>query len=252
MPTKVKVAAISIATVDGLLSANYARAVRLVEIALSDSPDIVLLPEAFAAGYCGCDLAPFAEARTSRPLRRLRELSQAGSCMLVLGFLEASRRGIRNACVMYDQGKEVGLHYKRTLWPDAKRNYRDEVSLMVPGAALEIFDTRFGKCSIIICYENMVEQNWAEVGPQVDFVLSPYNCQGDPARHNLQKSRKYGIPSAWADRTGTVWAGNHYQPNLGTAGVVDAKGQIIARSDAGVEKIVVGTMRLGRRQVCDQ
>ncbi len=248
LPIEVKVAAISVATVDGLPQANYLRAARLVEIALADSPDIVLLPEAFAAGYCGCDLAPFAETKTSPALRRFRDLSKAGDCLLVLGFLERSKRGIRNAAVMYDQGAEVGVHYKRTLWPDAKRDYRDELTLMVPGTEMEIFGTRFGKCSIITCYENMVDENWAEVGPQVDFVLSPYNCQGDPSHHNIEKSRKYGIPSAWADRTGTVWAGDRYMPNPGTAGVVDAQGGIIGRSDPGVETIVGGVMsvELGR------
>ena len=216
---------------------------------MADAPDIVLLPEAFAAGYCGNDLAPFAEARTSKALRRFRELSKAGHCMVVLGFLEKGKDGIRNAVVMYDEGAEVGAHYKRTLWPDAKRKYRDEVSLMVPGTELEVFGTRFGNCSIITCYENMVDGNWAEAGPQVDFVLSPYNCEDDPSRHNAEKSRQYGIPSAWANRTGTVWAGVGYRPNPGTAGIVDSRGEIVARSDPGVETIVVGAMSLERGQL---
>jgi len=47
MKTELKVAAIAIATVDGLIDANYARAGRLVEIALADAPDIVPLPVAW-------------------------------------------------------------------------------------------------------------------------------------------------------------------------------------------------------------
>lgn len=167
-----KVCAISLATVDGMLEANYLRAARLVEIALSDGPDIILLPEAFAAGYCGGDLARYAESRTDATLQRFRQLSQKGNCMVVLGFLEKCADGIRNSVVIYDQGEEVGVHCKRTLWPDANRKYRDEISLMVPGKEMEIFDTRLGQCSVVICYENMVEENWAEIGTQVDFVLS--------------------------------------------------------------------------------
>jgi len=244
MPTEVRVAAIAVATVDGLPGANYLRAARLVEIALSGAPDIILLPEAFAAGYCSCDLTPFAEASTSASLERFRQLSAQGSCMIVLGFLEKIRDGIRNAVVLYDRGRKLGMHRKRTLWPDAQRRYRDETTLMLPGTGMEIFATRFGKCSVVICYENMVEENWAEVGPHVDFILSPYNCQGDPAHNNVEKSRQYAIPSAWADRTGTVWAGDHYMPNLGTAGIVDATGNVVAQSTPGVETIVTGAFSL--------
>gem|GEM_PF-1873792 len=235
---KMKIAAISIATVDGLPKANYLRAFRLVEIALMDSPDIVLLPEAFAAGYCGIDLARFAETRSSPSLRRFRDLSRAGHCMIVLGFLEKCARGIRNAVILFDQGHEIGIHYKRTLWPDDQRPYRDELSLITPGQDLEVFETRFGKCAVITCYENMVEENWSEAGPKVDFILSPYNCEDDPSRHNQEKSRRYHVPSVWANRTGTVWAGDRYLPNPGTAGVVDATGLLMAKSAPGVEEIV--------------
>jgi predicted amidohydrolase len=78
---RIKVAAISIATVDGLVEANYQRALRLTEIAIDSSPDIVLLPETFAAGYCGTDLAPYAETRESPWLKAFRELSRKGDCM---------------------------------------------------------------------------------------------------------------------------------------------------------------------------
>jgi predicted amidohydrolase len=237
-----KIAAISIATVDGLPKSNYLRAMRLMEIALADSPDIVLLPEAFAAGYCGTDLAPFAETRSSAPLRRFRDLSKAGHCMVVLGFLEKSARGIRNAVILFDQGNDIGIHYKRTLWPDAQRPYRDEIALMVPGRDMEVFQTRLGTCAVITCYENMVEENWAEVGPKVDFILSPYNCEDDPSRHNLEKSKRYRVPSAWANRTGTVWAGDRYLPNPGTAGIVDSEGRLVAKSVPGVEEIVAAEL----------
>jgi hypothetical protein len=37
-----------------------------------------------------------------------------------------------------------------------------------------------------------------------------------------------------------VWAGDRYTANLGTAGMVDANGDVIACSREGVEEIVVG------------
>jgi predicted amidohydrolase len=99
--------------------------------------------------------------------------------------------------------------------------------------------------SILICYENSFAANWDSLRGKVDFVLSPYNCQGDSSRHNVTNAKRLAIPSAWADRTGTVYCGNGgYTTNRGTAGLVDASGKTIIHSQAGVERIVVGELEI--------
>jgi predicted amidohydrolase len=207
MSTSVRIAAVSVATIDGLLDANYRRALRLTEIALKRKPDIVLLPEARAA------------------------------------------RGIRNAVVIYDQGRIVGYHYKSKLWPDKERPYRDEVSQMEPGEGVEVFGTRFGRLAILICYETGFPELWADLGGKVDFALTPYNCEQDPLPDAVLKSFRTAarVPSAWADRVGMTWAGDGYKPNLGTAGLVDADGRVVASSSPGVEDIVVASLEVGGR-----
>ena len=56
-------------------------------------------------------------------------------------------------------------------------------------------------------------------------------------------SKKFKLPSVWADRTGTVYEGDHFIPNLGTAGVTDADGNVVAASTRpGAEEIVVGSL----------
>ena len=244
MPT-VRIAALALAVVDGLPESNYARALRLGEIALEAQPDLLLFPEAFAAGYCGTDLAPYAETLDSPGLSALRELSARGKCVLVAGYLEPAPDGrVANAVAVFQDGDFLGRHYKTAMWPDAERPYRDEVSLMAPGDALEVFPSRVGRFGILICYENMFPAKWDELAPQVDFLLSPYNCEGDPSRWNRENAARLGLPSAWADRTGTVYQGaDGWGPNLGTAGLVDAAGREIAASAPGVEQIVVGEIR---------
>jgi predicted amidohydrolase len=250
-PRIVKIAAIALATLDGMLESNYARAVRMAEISLQYKPDIILLPEAFAAGYGGQPLAECAEdVAKSEHLARFRRLSASARCMIVLGYLEkveGSRR-VRNAVAIYDCGQFVGRHYKHNLWPDARRPYRDEPSLMIAGKEVEIFRTRLGRFAILICYENSFAANWDALRGKVDFVLSPYNCQGDSSHHNVANARRLGIPSAWADRTGTVYYGDgRYMMNAGTAGLVDAHGKTIIHSRAGTERIIVGELELGGR-----
>jgi len=244
---KIKIVAIALATVDGMVEANYARALRLAEISLKHKPDIILLPEAFAAGYCGKALADYAEeVEKSAHLAKFRKLSAQAGCMVVLGYLEKAEgdRRVRNAVVIYDRGEVIGRHYKHSLWVDSRRPYRDEPSLMIPGKEIEVFQTRFGRLAVLICYENMLAANWDAIGGKVDFVLSPYNCQGDPARNNITHAKRLAIPSAWADRTGTVYCGDGYMMNPGTAGIVDSSGKVIAHSQMGAEVIAVGEIQI--------
>lgn len=239
----INIAAIAVATVDGMTDANYQRAIRLARISLAGKPDIILLPEAFACGYCGDDLTPYGENIDDSPyLNAFREISADGQCMVVTGFLQKVPRGVKNSAVIFDRGDVIGIHSKRSLWPDDERTYRDERALLVPGDGIEIFTTRFGNMAVLICYENMIDANWDEIAGKTDFVLSPYNCEDDPSRHNIYNAIRLGIPSAWANRTGTVFCGKDYRPNPGTAGSVDAGGNLTVISKPGVEEIVNGKL----------
>ena len=246
MPHPIRIAAIPVATLNGLLESNYARALRLGEIALEGAPDLILFPEAFAAGYCGTELLPYAEELDGPYQETLRELSERGKCLVVSGFLEAVAGGVRNAVAVFQKGVLLGTHGKTAMWPDAERPYRDEVALMVAGTELEVFATRAGRFGVLICYENRFPEKWDELAPQVDFILSPYNCEGDPSFINKVESPRVGRPSAWACRTGTVYRGpDGWGPNLGTAGLIDAAGNLIACSREGVEEIVIAELPLG-------
>ena len=176
------------------------------------------MPEAFAAGYPGPDVRAFGENLDSSPWQAaFARISRETGCMVVVGCLEGDAAGVRNAAVIYDRGERLGVHYKSSLWPDPERPYRDERTLLLPGQGIEVFNTRLGRFAIIICYENMLAANWEGLAGRVDFVLHPYNCQGDPAHNNLREAKRLGIPSAWANRTGTVFAGDGWNSNPGTS-----------------------------------
>lgn len=84
---KIMIAAVAAGTLDGILESNYARALRMAEISLAHKPDIILLPEAFAAGHCRIDLAHYAEdGENSEHLAKFRRLSAEAGCMIVFGY----------------------------------------------------------------------------------------------------------------------------------------------------------------------
>jgi predicted amidohydrolase len=246
MQRQINIAAIAVATVDGMTVENYARALRLSEIAAEDRPDIILLPEAFAAGYCGGDLRRFAESVDSEPLRRFAGLSRDAGCMIVVGcLLHGQDVRVRNSMVLFDRGQVIGVHTKKSLWPDKERPYRDEVSMMVPGEDTGVFSTRLGRIAVMTCYENMIKENWRRLPADVELVLSPYNCEDDPAAHNIDGSRVTSLPSAWANRTGTVYASDGWRMNPGTAGMVNAGGAVVVHTARGAEEIARGAVDVG-------
>ena len=50
-----RIACVQVATVDGEINANRARALGLTEQALANNPDLVILPELVTTGYCTND-----------------------------------------------------------------------------------------------------------------------------------------------------------------------------------------------------
>lgn len=254
---QIRVAAIAVAVLDGMVNENYQRALRLVEMALRGRPDVVVLPEALAAGYCAVDLARYGEASDSAALRGFAELSRQGNCLLALGYVEkiahpvAGGRLIRNAVRIFDRGETVGVHYKHTLWPDKNIAWRDEPAMMEAGKAIDIFPTRFGKLAVLTCYENWIEANWRTAAAGgADLIVSPYNAPGDTTDRQVKGAGWIGKPSVWANRTGTVhWPAdgkpNGVMPNLGTAGIIAGNGKLVAKSQPGVEEIVTGELEVG-------
>ena len=244
MSSKVRVAALAIATIDGMMENNYARALRMAEISLKHQPDLILLPECFAAGFCADELAPYAEGPNSPYQIAFRQFSEKTGCIIVLGYVAKVDGQLRNSIIVYDRGEIIGRQDKIRFTPleITGEPARDEMRLFVPGQKIEIFHSHVGRFAVFICFDGTHGDHWAEAVPQVDFILCSWNCDNDPAHHPIQKSRRLGVPTAWADRTGLVYSRDDYLPNLGSAGLVDATGHVIARSAPGVEQIVVGDL----------
>ena len=102
-----------------------------------------------------------------------------------------------------------------------------------------------GRFGVLICYENSSPEDWwdqmlgtAAKRAGYDFMLSPYDAEGDTGPQTALKAGMYSIPAVWTNRVGTVYEGTNWRPNLGTAGSADASGNISAASKAGVEAIV--------------
>ena len=99
---------------------------------------------------------------------------------------------------------------------------------MIPGEKVEVFDTRLGRFAVLICYENMFAANWDELRGKVDYVLSPYNCEGDPSGNNIAESDKvFAVCDQWfhgsrgkrvpIDESCQLWLPVSFDPATGVA-----------------------------------
>ena len=189
---------------------------------------------------------------------------------------------MQNAVVIYDKGREIGVHYKTHIAgctandtvapPPQCRPWRDETRLLVRGSGIETWKTRLGTFAIFTCSENMESPKWLPKKGAVDFILSPYNCEDngglnttfpcspgeDPATSKMEgcnpqptcnvregnaaNSREAALPSLWANRNGFVYEGTHYITNLGSAGITASDGTVVAATQPGVENVLQGTL----------
>jgi len=249
---KIRVASVAPAVIDGDVAVNYGHLLRLAEIACVRGVDMVVLPEAVACGYVAADLTPYAESLDSPPLVAFRQLSERHGVMMVVGYVgEAGNGKVDNNVAVWDCGQLLGVHTKGSLWPDDARPHRDERRLLNRGTDEGIFMTRFGRIAVLICYENMVPENWERLrGKGIDMVVSCYNCEDDPGRHNVYGSSLLGVPSVWSNRVGLTFQGDGcYGMNPGTSGFTDASGTVTAITAQGVEDILYGDLKISRE--CD-
>jgi predicted amidohydrolase len=175
MPRKVTVATTSLRT-DGsrrTVESNLAAAERLLGQAAAVKPDIVCLPEFFGlTGMSSQEWAAAAEPVPGPTTERIGALARRGGMYVVCPLLE--RRGDRllNAGVLLDrQGQVAGVYHK--VHPTL-----GELEVGVtPGVHSKVFETDFGKVSILICFDAMFPARWQEakaLGAEIVFWPSAY------------------------------------------------------------------------------
>ncbi|WP_069851684.1 NAD+ synthase [Actinoalloteichus hymeniacidonis] len=221
--------------------------------AVQAGAQLVVFPEMVLTGYPIEDLAlrrSFATAARDEIdvlAGRLAE-SGCGAALIAVGYLDHDDEGPRNAAALIHDGRVIERYAKHHL-----PNYGvfDEFRYFVPGSRLPI--VRFGGVDIgvLIC-----EDIWREEGPTaelaaagVDLAIvlngSPYERAKDDTRGALvaRRARELGAPLAYVNLVGA-------QDELvfdGDSMVVDAQGELLARSPQFVEDLLLLDLDLPQR-----
>ncbi len=124
--------------------------------------DLICLPELFYGLIGSAFKKEYAETAD-----RFREIFspiviEANSYFVAGSFAEKSDNGkIYNTSIVFDRrGNEIGSYRKINLFDSLDRRESDVIH---PGDSIFAFDTEFGKCGVIICYDLRFPELWLKL-----------------------------------------------------------------------------------------
>ena len=120
----------------------------LIEKAAGQGADLIVLPELLTCKGVTHDYASVAESIPGETTDYFGTLAKQHDCYIVAGLPEKAEKLVYNVAVLLGpDGKVVGKYRKVTL-------PREEIARgIAPGDEYPVFETRFGKVGMMICYD---------------------------------------------------------------------------------------------------
>ena len=239
-----RIACAQVATVDGEIDANRARALRLTEKALAKSPDLVILPELVTTGYCTDDYATVAEDIDGLTIRAFADLSAASGSNIAVGLVTRVADGRpQNGSVLIGPNGVMGTYAKSHMCRNVDPRV-DESAAFARGEALGLFDLAGTRIGVMICYDgHHAELPVALVAKGADLLVWLNNRTSMPAWEAAAIARFNRVPVAAVNRVGKAgWQPASAPPRLftGVSAIVDHDGEVLAAAEGGEETVVVG------------
>lgn len=155
---------------------NLARAEKFIAEA-STANDLIVFPEDFILGPLSSK-SEYADY-DKRYLSLFQKLASKYRIDIVPGsIIEGEARGLFNTTYYIDRSGEIqGRYRKVNLW-------LPERSYITPGSYVSVFDTRFGRVGLIICWDLMFPEVFRSMLKQkVEIVICPsYWCYEDAGK----------------------------------------------------------------------
>lgn len=127
---------------------NVRQFVELVDRAVPEKTDIILLPEGMTVAGTGKGDADVSEPVPGPTTEKLGELARRKHAYIIGGIYEREAPAVYNTAVLIDrEGRLIGK-YRKVYLP------REEIEAgLTPGNAYPVFRTDFGKIGIMICWD---------------------------------------------------------------------------------------------------
>ena len=174
----------------GDVSGNLARAATLVDGAVADGAELIVLPECALSGYAVSSTDIDTALRRDDP-RLLGLSSRAGATALVVGFHERADDGHAHSSMAWlEEGRLVALHRKAHL-----ANGRwDETRSFAPGDGVAAFDTAFARAALLVCNDA-----WHPVLPWLAALDGAHLVVISAASADSLPGERLDIAATWTD-----------------------------------------------------
>lgn len=220
-------------------SANLERLTQCLAEIAHYQPDLVCLPECTLTGYLydEDDLKQFAEPIPGPLTEQVGQFSKTYALHLCFGLLETSESGVYNSAVLLDRTGRVILKHQKI----------EEKPPFTNGNTVNDVDSEFGRLGILICGDLFNKDVLRRLDSPLDLLIMPMSrsfdgCSPDVKRW-ISEERQVYLEAVKATGVTTLIVNaleiHTDGPSFGGAMIVNAKGELLAESPHGTDKVLV-------------
>ncbi|MFN0076033.1 MAG: carbon-nitrogen hydrolase family protein [Prosthecobacter sp.] len=218
-PRKVKLATIHLQPKDGKNPADKPpQFAPLIAEAAKQKADLVVLPETLTYYGTGKKMEECAETIPGPSTEYFGKLAQQHDLYIVAGLVEREGKTLYNtAALLGPDGRLIGKYRKVTL-------PRSEIEAgITPGHDYPVFDTRFGKVGMMICYDGFFPEVARALTIQgAEIIAWPvWGCNPMLAAARACENHVYVVSSTYTDATKHQWM---------ISGIYDHYGDVLAQA----------------------
>jgi predicted amidohydrolase len=196
-PRKVRLATVHLQPRQGKTAEDKCRQFELpIEVAARQRADLVVLPETLTVYGSGKSYVECAEPIPGPSTEYFGRLAKLHNLYIVAGLLERDEHLVYNVAVLLGpDGQMVGKYRKVTL-------PRGEIEGgIMPGHDYPVFDTRFGKVGMMICYDGFFPEVARELSNRGAEVIAwpVWGCNPLLAAARACENHVYLISSTYTD-----------------------------------------------------
>jgi predicted amidohydrolase len=168
----------------------------LIEEAARQKADLVVLGETLTYYGLGKSPADVAEPVPGPSTEYFGQLARRHNLYLVVGLYERDRHLVYNVAVLIGPDGEVAGKYRKVTLPTGEVDRG-----VAPGSEYPVFDTRFGKLGMMVCYDGFFPEVARELTNRGAEVIAwpVWGCNPELARARAAENHVYLVSSTYED-----------------------------------------------------